>query len=1660
MHFQFLVLLSLFLACLTLSVTLGSNVRNQRKGFRLSTLEEPIDEQNTTKQLNSTNIPIDILKGLIDIGNQFTSSDLADKTNVHNHSCLKALEFQQAARRLVNKKLEEANNYTDLLRVEEKRCAMLTLSISSSGKDDADAQSALSEIKAHCKKTSKEFAHVKSEIHRYSSTLLKVEKVVQVLVLACNSTVQQTKKVQRAFSRDNMIKNIDAITKSALHKSHLLYATVYSTANTSHAIDKVFNRDGKRVLDLLTTKLNLLNATTLQKVLESSGLKFAQLSDLRDKKYLFVQDHTQLSQIGKALNETKSVKQKYVQLLKNVQTKKEQISATLENTVAGLFKEKLLRNLTRLHDLRIETERNLQVVSQKLEHRQSMFEAAKKRVAASEAAYLAKVSSLVDEANVLPQKHYRASDIIDLIASGGQQNKTLMHIDLLSNIAKFDKKFLAVLKLELSKRGNDLFRVIKNSNQIAAYVNYLYSIIMREVATTRLEKPYLKHLNIVTADAKELPKLHAKLMQNKLKAFLGSGSSSILPVTPEKRLKKRADSDRRFMFLAFHKAQNEALKARTDYLKSRMEYEIKKLRNELGTFNKVLFHTKMPRVIPAVALIAIKVSNMRSKTDTILFADSLIKTLLTSQKVLEADYNIKSQKIIVLQTKFASSAYINETLVNFDKIVANASAIITKSSNSTKKIFAYVMGVNMRRQKTVEKENNERYKDNEDRDFFKKTNALRSLYLKKKLDVLGLVPNINTQLGLDDNSDNIAKELEEGEKNVAESYKMDEKFKAEDELALDKSMKYTDRTVYYSASDKRLLDTLFKEKPAALKIASQKKLGADTQQDKRIKQIKKELLYAQDQLNREMNESERKVNKVKMDEIQLSAALQHTKYRLAQQKKEDAKRESGMLFSLNRSTHDMEKLKSRIQNMQHDNSELVQSYLKNAMRIFKESISIVHRKLNVSKSSQKFVENNIIQSLKQQLHDSKSSYTAQVLSLREKLKSKILMITSMSERLSTAKQAHIQETKTVGLKHINEMQRVKTEHANEMQRVKAEVHQIKSQLKHANTEYLKQADIKFKAKLDAYKRSIMHMIERSKRQIVKSNVGVKSKEAEVSKPSSVQDEKLAAAEHLKLAAAEHLILGEASEHMGATGAAWAFGTTGGTGSTGSTGSTGGTGLADFDTLQDELSENSEPLDVVVKKAVEDKQNIFDGLEALIKDIAATRSASMESKYLLPYSQRANNFATREHQMIQQYKRMLSDWEKASRAGRAKVRATVEKAIFTGGAANSSNPFVRKEIARASLQKNITVLLAKLSVEKNVQKMRSASDSIRTSVDTKIHKLESMLVEAKDKSRILDEDIRHGIVAEGVSLRKQHTDILKRAISKSKENIRISKLVDKASITTNNFSTPVLDSIPAQYNDCGLISNISCGSTCCPGKFPVCGGTANCPVGKCCSKTTGSLDLKHEYVDVSSVYGINPIKPLLNFKNISKAAYTNEMKKNIRRLSESLVTLRRASNRNKLMQSENEKSIANIRFTIKKESISLNEYKNESRMYNSEIASELASAKNNFALRNNLILSLTAADGINTTNLMNQFFQYTIQSNNHLKNVVGLVEKSRTINTVLKKIKLTGHPDYMGDLSKVIKEVVRNGKEIESAIENVDNNYKLYKELEADAVKFYETTDRS
>ena len=116
----------------------------------------------------------------------------------------------------------------------------------------------------------------------------------------------------------------------------------------------------------------------------------------------------------------------------------------------------------------------------------------------------------------------------------------------------------------------------------------------------------------------------------------------------------------------------------------------------------------------------------------------------------------------------------------------SVSASVSNSSKPHEKIYAYVMGVSVQRQKTVENENNEWYKDNEDRDFFKHTNVLRSLYLKKRLDVLQLQSKVYAALGFHSNS--IGKEAEEGAMKLAESYKADEKYKYEKEY--EKSISY------------------------------------------------------------------------------------------------------------------------------------------------------------------------------------------------------------------------------------------------------------------------------------------------------------------------------------------------------------------------------------------------------------------------------------------------------------------------------------------------------------------------------------------------------------------------------------------------------------------------------------------------------------------------------------------------------------------------------------------------------------------------------------------------------------------------------------------------------------------------------------------------------
>jgi hypothetical protein len=107
--------------------------------------------------------------------------------------------------------------------------------------------------------------------------------------------------------------------------------------------------------------------------------------------------------------------------------------------------------------------------------------------------------------------------------------------------------------------------------------------------------------------------------------------------------------------------------------------------------------------------------------------------------------------------------------------------------------------------------------------------------------------------------------------------------------------------------------------------------------------------------------------------------------------------------------------------------------------------------------------------------------------------------------------------------------------------------------------------------------------------------------------------------------------------------------------------------------------------------------------------------------------------------------------------------------------------------------------------------------------SKIRNLKFAIQTAKNKSRSLDKEIAYDEHAEKNIMQNKHAKILNDTIFKSEENVRISQVVDIAANRTANFSVPVLDFTPTQYGECGLFLNITCGDSCCPNRFPVCGG---------------------------------------------------------------------------------------------------------------------------------------------------------------------------------------------------------------------------------------------
>ena len=100
-------------------------------------------------------------------------------------------------------------------------------------------------------------------------------------------------------------------------------------------------------------------------------------------------------------------------------------------------------------------------------------------------------------------------------------------------------------------------------------------------------------------------------------------------------------------------------------------------------------------------------------------------------------------------------------------------------------------------------------------------------------------------------------------------------------------------------------------------------------------------------------------------------------------------------------------------------SETMKHYIQEAMHIFKHSISKVRQRLNVTRSSQLFVENEIIQSLKKQLISLHSSHSTEVDMLRKRLIHKNALIFSMNKNRSATVLRYIHKNRALRLSTLS-----------------------------------------------------------------------------------------------------------------------------------------------------------------------------------------------------------------------------------------------------------------------------------------------------------------------------------------------------------------------------------------------------------------------------------------------------------------------------------------------------------------------------------------------------------------------------------------------------------------------------------------------------------------
>lgn len=470
------------------------------------------------------------------------------------------------------------------------------------------------------------------------------------------------------------------------------------------------------------------------------------------------------------------------------------------------------------------------------------------------------------------------------------------------------------------------------------------------------------------------------------------------------------------------------------------------------------------------------------------------------------------------------------------------------------------------------------------------------------------------------------------------------------------------------------------------------------------------------------------------------------------------------------------------------------------------------------------------------------------------------------------------------------------------------------------------------------------------------------------------------------------------------------------------------------------------------------------LDATIQVIAKTKSEIILYKYILKLSNKNDSknqirdLQMQESKLLMKYKRLLQKLIVIRKKYNNVVREVTENLVPSNHGIFSNDALVIKYISLASMQKNLTTLAAKLAIVRNSKQISNLRGGNGEALDSKIQKIKFAIQTAQNKSDRLTKEIAFYDIHDNNIMQEKHAKILSNASAYSLHIVRISRAVDAAAFRTINFSAPIFGATATEGSKCDAIPSVSCGSSCCPDQFPTCGGTDNCPAGKCCSKLSGPVNLRSEYVNVSAIYGIDLIQPVLSYKNMSREAYMNKIYSMTHALRQAREKLVKAKEENMMMQTENAKIIVNVSWTFKRENKGLQQYKNASNIYERRISNDLKVLKHEYNRTLNIVPKIVAAlsrHDKNASQLTQQFFQLKIEAKERLDKLANIAKKNNHIKAIIGKIEFVGKRHYIDDLTKVVQNVIRNGKEIENALESISNNYKMLQELQLDANKWYD-----